>query len=249
MTAPVGIIGGTALAELAGLEEQAPPAAVNTRYGPTSGPFVHGTLAGRDVVFVMRHGPGHRLAPHAINYRANIAALADAGCRRVVAIAAVGGITEAMMPGRIVVPHQIIDYTWGRAHTFHDGPEADALEHIEFTDPYDEALRQRLVAAANRAGLNAAGQAVHGVTQGPRLETAAEIDRMARDGCDIVGMTGMPEAALAREAGLAYGCCSVVVNKAAGRTGGIAIHAEIEATLARGMADMESVLAELLPTL
>ncbi|RJS92040.1 S-methyl-5'-thioinosine phosphorylase [Salinisphaera sp. Q1T1-3] len=249
MSAPIGVIGGTALAELAGVVEQAPPAPVDTEFGVTSGPLVRGRYSGRDVVFVMRHGPGHAIAPHAINYRANIAALAAAGCRQVIAIAAVGGITEAMSPGRIVIPHQIIDYSWGRAHSLHDDPARGTLDHIDFTDPYDEPLRQVLRQAAQARDLDPAEAAVHGITQGPRLETAAEIDRMARDGCDIVGMTGMPEASLAREAGLAYACCAVVVNKAAGRTGGLAIHAEIEATLARAMGDVEGLLTDVLPAL
>ncbi|MES1953473.1 S-methyl-5'-thioinosine phosphorylase [Salinisphaera hydrothermalis] len=249
MSEPIGIIGGTALAGLAGVETNGPATIPDTAYGPASGPLVHGTFAGRDVCFVMRHGPGHRLAPHAINYRANIRALADAGCRQVIAIAAVGGITEAMAPGRIVVPHQLIDYSWGRAHTFYDDASAGELDHIDFTDPYTPALRQALINAAAGLGFDPAEAAVYGVTQGPRLETAAEINHMERDGCDIVGMTGMPEAGLAREAGLDYACASVVVNKAAGRTGGLAIHAEIEATLARAMSNIEAWLEAVLPIL
>ncbi len=196
----------------------------------------------------MRHGPGHKLAPHRINYRANIRALADAGCQQVIAISAVGGITTAMKSGRIVIPHQLIDYTWGRVHSFYDDVAGGALDHIDFTAPYTSELRRRLIAAAKDSDLDPATQAVHGVTQGPRLETAAEIDRMERDGCDIVGMTGMPEAALAREAGLAYACLAVVVNRAAGRSGAT-IHAEIKAALSQGMADVERILQAVLPQL
>lgn len=239
--APIGIIGGTALADLA-LQEAETRDAISTVYGTPSGPLVRGQLAGRAVCFVMRHGPGHKLAPHRINYRANIRALADAGCQQVIAIAAVGGITDAMRAGRIVIPDQIIDYSWGRAHTFYDDPEGGALDHIDFTSPYGAPLADALARSAAELALDPAVGGVHGVTQGPRLETAAEIDRMARDGCDIVGMTGMPEAALAREAGLDYACCAVVVNKAAGRSGGAAIHAEIEATLMRGMVDVRAIL-------
>jgi len=154
----------------------------------------------------------------------------------------VGGITEPMRAGRIVIPDQIIDYSWGRAHSFYDHPDGGALDHVDFTTPYDATLADALARSADENGLDPAVGGVHGVTQGPRLETAAEIERMARDGCDIVGMTGMPEAALAREAGLDYACCAVVVNKAAGRSGGTAIHAEIEKTLARGMANIEAIL-------
>lgn len=249
MSTPIGIIGGTALADLAGLDAGAREVKVTTPYGKPSGPLLRGRLGERDACFIMRHGPGHQLAPHRINYRANIRALADAGCRYVIAIAAVGGITEPMHSGRIVIPHQIIDYSWGRAHSFYDDPAGGDLDHIDFTDPYAPQLRQALIRSASGLGLDPADRAVHGVTQGPRLETAAEIDRMERDGCDIVGMTGMPEAALAREAGLFYACCAVVVNKAAGRSGGTAIHSEIKATLAQGMRDTQQIIEAVLPTL
>lgn len=238
MTVPIGIIGGTALAELAALEN-AEEISVSTPYGPPSGPLLKGQMAGRDVVFLMRHGPGHHLPPHKINYRANIHALHLAGVEQTLAVAAVGGIGDDMFAGRLVIPHQIIDYTWGREHSFSDGKST--LQHIDFTEPYDAGLRDQLLTAAGSLDLNAADQAIHAVTQGPRLETAAEVDRLARDGCDIVGMTGMPEAALAREASMGYACCAVVVNAAAGR-GEDAIHAEIESTLTQGMQDVSRVL-------
>ena len=240
--APIGIIGGTALADLAALEAVETHTDIETAWGAPSGPLVRGHLAGRAICFVMRHGPGHKLAPHRINYRANIQALADAGCRQVIGIAAVGGITDAMHAGRIVIPDQIIDYSWGRAHSFYDDEKGGLLDHIDFTEPYDATLSKALVEAASELNLDPAAGGVHGVTQGPRLETAAEIDRMARDGCDIVGMTGMPEAALAREAGLDYACCAVVVNKAAGRSGGAAIHAEIEALTRQKRGLMQKLL-------
>lgn len=245
--APIGIVGGTALSGPVGLADGGREETAATAYGPPSGPLVRGRWAGRDVVFLHRHGAGHRLSPHAINYRANVRALADAGVRRVIAAAAVGGITADMRPGRIVIPDQLIDYTWGRAHSFAD-EEAGFVPHIDFTQPYDPGLRAALTAAASRLELDVATRAVHGITQGPRLETAAEIDRMERDGCDIVGMTGMPEAALAREAGLDYVCCAVVVNAAAGRGTG-AIHAEIERTLEQGMATLARLLAAVIPEL
>lgn len=246
MSAPVGIIGGTALAALAGLED-GHDLATDTPYGPPSGPLRRGRLAGREVVFLFRHGPGHQLPPHAINYRANIRALADAGVRSVVAAAAVGGISDAADAGRLVIPDQIIDYTWGRAHSFSADGDAP-LQHVDFTEPYDAAARDELQRAAEAAGVDALGIGVHGVTQGPRLETAAEIRRMQRDGCDIVGMTGMPEAGLAREAGLAYACCAVVVNRAAGLGDG-AIHAEIERHLRNGMQALGRVLTAAVPRL
>ncbi|MDN5863331.1 MAG: S-methyl-5'-thioinosine phosphorylase [Salinisphaera sp.] len=245
-TAPVAVIGGTALADLAGLE-CVRDHSVDTPYGAPSGPLRHGVLGDRKVVFLFRHGPGHRIAPHAINYRANIHALADAGAKAVIATAAVGGIGRDMHPGRLVIPHQIIDYSWGRAHSF-GGDAGGAARHIDFTEPYDAGLRRALLEAAAAEGIAAAPAGVHGITQGPRLETAAEIERLARDGCDLVGMTGMPEAALAREAGLAYACCAVVVNRAAGR-GDRPIHGEIEQHLARGMATLGRLLARVLPGL
>src|SRR5699024_9950633 len=130
VTAPVGIIGGTALARLTGLEGNGAKT-VQTDYGPTSGPLMTGFLGGREACFVMRHGPGHGIAPHAINYRANIAALAAAGCRQVIAVAAVGGITEAMTPGRVIIPPQLVDYSWGRAHTFHDARAVTSVQHLQ----------------------------------------------------------------------------------------------------------------------
>jgi 5'-deoxy-5'-methylthioadenosine phosphorylase len=245
--APVGIIGGTALAGPAGLDHGGRESVMDTPYGAPSGPLIRGRWAGREVVFLHRHGRDHRLAPHAINYRANIRILADAGVRRVVAASAVGGISAEMRTGRVVIPDQIVDYTWGRAHSFADAGEA-SVPHVDFTCPYDSGLCDALAAAAAELGLDAAARAVHGVTQGPRLETAAEIDRMARDGCDIVGMTGMPEAALAREAGLEYACCAVVINAAAGRGEG-AIHAGIEDAIERGMATLGRLLSAALPEL
>lgn len=244
---PVGIIGGTALAGPAGLAGGGREIVADTPYGAPSGPLVRGRWAGREVIFLHRHGRDHRLAPHAINYRANIRALADAGVRKVVAASAVGGISAEMRMGRVVIPDQLIDYSWGRAHSFTDAGE-DPVPHVDFTEPYDAALRAALAAAAKELDLDAAVRAVHGVTQGPRLETAAEIDRMARDGCDVVGMTGMPEAALAREAGLAYACCAVVINAAAGRGEG-AIHAGIEEAIERGMATLGRLLSAALPGL
>lgn len=244
----IGIIGGTALAAgPEGFAEEGREAVAETPYGAPSGPLIHGRWAGREVVFLHRHGTDHRLAPHAINYRANIRALADAGVCRVIAASAVGGISAGMRPGRVVIPDQIIDYSWGRAHSFTDA-EDGAVPHVDFTEPYDLELRTALADAAESLELDFAFRAVHGVTQGPRLETAAEIERMARDGCDVVGMTGMPEAGLAREAGLDYACCAVVVNAAAGRGGG-PVHNGIEETIERGMTTLGRLLGTALPRL
>lgn len=211
----LAIIGGSGLSELANLDTQRREV-VRTPFGEPSGPLTFGRLCGRTTVFIARHGYGHSILPHEINYCANLWALAHVGVTRIVAVASVGGIGAAMLPGTLVVPHQIIDYTWGRRGTFQDGSDAPVL-HIDFTHPYDPDLRRLLLDGALAAGDAAIDGAVYAATQGPRLETAAEIDRLARDGADVVGMTGMPEASLARELGLPYAAIVVVANHAAGR--------------------------------
>ncbi|HEX7157212.1 MAG TPA: S-methyl-5'-thioinosine phosphorylase [Burkholderiaceae bacterium] len=209
------IIGGSGLAKLSALD--APRRQVmRTPYGEPSGALTFGTLAGQEVVFLARHGYGHTIAPHEINYRANIWALRELQVEGVFAVAAVGGIRPDLGPRTLVVPDQIIDYTHSRKSTFFEGGQS-GVTHIDFTEPYSAALRARLLAAARACGEALADGGVYACTQGPRLETAAEIERLARDGADAVGMTGMPEAALAREAGLEYAALAVVVNHAAGR--------------------------------
>jgi 5'-methylthioadenosine phosphorylase len=211
----LGIIGGSGLSQLEGMEG-ARRRVVRTPYGRPSGALVLGTLRGRKVVFLQRHGPGHTIPPHEVNYRANIWALHAQKAMNVVAVAAVGGIRADLGPGAFAVPDQIIDYTHGRASTYYTrghGP----VTHIDFTRPYCEAMRQRLLRAARAAGVAVAAEGTYAATQGPRLETAAEIGRLERDGAHLVGMTGMPEAALARELGLCYAALAIVVNHAAGR--------------------------------
>lgn len=211
---PLGIIGGSGLTELGGLEKVKRLAA-RTPYGKTSGPLTLGRLRGRDVVFLPRHGVRHSLLPHEVNYRANIWALHAQKVRDVVAVASVGGIRAELAAGTLAIPEQILDYTHGRASTYHGAGRG--VIHIDFTRPYCDALRRRLQRAAGSAGIAVYAGGTYATTQGPRLETAAEIDRLERDGADMVGMTGMPEAALARELGLCYACVAVVVNDAAGR--------------------------------
>ncbi len=208
------IIGGSGLGKIRSLQSTRREV-VRTPYGDPSCPLHFGHLGAHPVVFLARHGAGHRICPHEINYRANLWALKQAGVTEVVAVASVGGIDPALAPGALVVPDQIIDYTYGRAHTYFQGPD-QPVTHVDFTHPYSDEVRQQLMAAAARAGKPIVAQGTYGATQGPRLETAAEIRRMARDGCTLVGMTGMPEAVLARELGLAYACLAVVVNPAAG---------------------------------
>ncbi|MDW8468832.1 MAG: S-methyl-5'-thioinosine phosphorylase [Burkholderiales bacterium] len=244
----LAIIGGSGLSRLATLEGERRQA-VRTPYGEPSGPLTFGRIRGRDVVFLARHGYGHTIAPHRVNYRANIWALKEQGVEGVISVASVGGIRAEFGPGTLVIPHQIIDYTWGRRSTFFDGP-GDPVVHIDFTEPYAPALRARLLAAARACGEPVHDGGVYAATQGPRLETAAEIDRLERDGADIVGMTGMPEAALAREAGLAYAAIAVVANHAAGRgtsARGIALEA-IERVLEAAMARVRRIIEEVVTT-
>ncbi len=212
----LAIIGGSGLTQLASLEV-ARRQVVRTPYGEPSGTLSFGRIGSQDVVFLARHGHGHTIPPHRVNYRANLWALVNgAGATEIISVASVGAIRADLAPGTLVVPHQIIDTTWGRPATFFDGGEA-AVVHVDFTVPYDSSLRERLLCAGDQAGLRLAGRAVYAATQGPRLETAAEIDRLERDGADIVGMTGMPEAALARELATPYAALCVVANWAAGR--------------------------------
>lgn len=229
----IGLIGGSGLTRIDALEIERQEV-MNTPYGDPSAPICFGRLGQLDVAFMPRHGVSHHIPPHRVNYRANIAALADLGVKDVIGFAAVGGISDRMAPGTLCIADQIIDYTWGRAHTYFEGHDA-GVEHVDFTHPYCEALRGRLSAAALNTGVAVVDEGTYGATEGPRLETAAEIQRLSRDGCDLVGMTGMPEAGLAREKGLCYANLSLVVNWAAGLGGGPITMSEIESHLAEGM--------------
>ena len=233
----LAVIGGTGLYKLAALED-VETIEGGTIYGQPSGPLRVGRFAGRRMAFLARHGEGHSVPPHRINYRANLQRLKDLGVRRVLAINAVGGITDAYGPRVVACPDQIIDYTWGRISTICEEPGTDVL-HVDFGDPYTESLRREVLAAAQRSGVPMVDGGCYGATQGPRLETKAEIARMRRDGCDLVGMTGMPEAGLAREMGLDYACLAIVANWAAG-CGDAA-----EITLAEVLANVEAATASL----
>lgn len=243
--AELAIIGGTGLTTLKDLAIERREV-VHTPYGQPSGPLSHGRLCGKEVVFLPRHGSGHTIAPHDVNYRANLWALDRIGVTKVIAVAAVGGITPAMVPAALVIPDQIIDYTSARQHTFFQG-SLEQVTHIDFTFPYCEDLRAELIAAGRAAGLPLVERGTYGATQGPRLETAAEINRMERDGCDIVGMTGMPEAALARELGLCYAACAVCANWAAGRGEGEISMEDIDRTLKTGMEKVRTLLEQVIP--
>lgn len=238
----IAIIGGSGLSQLSNLDITRREV-VRTPYGEPSGALLFGHLCDQQTVFIARHGYGHTIPPHAVNYRANIWALKQAGAEAIISVASVGGITASLEPGHIMVPDQIIDYTWGRKATFFDGADTPVV-HVDFTDPYDAALRQRILAAARRAGDAVIDGGTYAATQGPRLETAAEVNRLERDGAHVVGMTGMPEAVLARELEIPYAAILVVANHAAGRgssSGGIQME-EIEVTLKLAMGRVHTLL-------
>lgn len=240
----LAIIGGTGLTSLEGLnifEKQK----VKTPFGEPSSDLFVGEYSGRPVIFLPRHGEKHTVPPHKVNYRANIWALHQAGAEQIIAIAAVGGICDALRPGTLAVPNQLIDYTYGREQSFYSD-DFTADKHIDFTYPYDNVLRQAILDAGKQLQIDIIDGGTYGATQGPRLETAAEIKRLKQDGCAMVGMTGMPEAYLAREQGMAYASCALVVNWAAGLTEGVITMKDIEHTLAGGMEQVKKILAELI---
>ncbi len=228
----IGIIGGTGLAALGERPTHATDL-TDTPFGPASD-IPRRFVDLPNAVFLNRHGGGHTVLPHQINYRANLWLLNELGVDAIVAVFAVGGIARSLGDGDFVLPDQLVDYTWGREHTF-AGP--DRFQHADFSEPFDAGLRQTLVDSAGRIGLDVC-DGVYGCTQGPRFETAAEIDRMDRDGCTVVGMTAMPEAALARELGLPYAGVCLVVNPAAGR-----------GLVSLELADMLNIVANAQPTM
>lgn len=248
MTMRLGIIGGTGTGTLFTPDGESPDRPREWPCGPPSAPPRRCLADGRELLFLPRHGEagGPRILPHQVNYRANVRALRDAGADRIVGINAVGGIAPWAVPGTLVLPDQLIDYTWGREHSY-AGSDAIPEPHVDFSAPFDAALRSALAGTAARLGIGMPDRATYGVTQGPRLETAAEIDRLERDGCHVVGMTAMPEAALARELGIAYAICCVVVNPAAGREpAGSRIHDGMAVHLEAGLRSVRQLVAGLL---
>ncbi|PHS25770.1 MAG: 5'-methylthioadenosine phosphorylase [Methylophaga sp.] len=240
----LAIIGGTGLTALDDLimNEQK---SVETPFGTPSSPLLMGEYQGKEVIFLPRHGQQHTIAPHKVNYRANIWALYALGVEKIIAIAAVGAIDLNLHPGTLAVPDQIIDYTYGREQSFYSD-DFTADRHLDFTYPYDVELRKEILAAAVRQKITITDGGSYGATQGPRLETAAEIKRLAQDGCAMVGMTGMPEAYLARELGMAYASCAVMANWAAGISGHEIQMTDIEHVLNEGMTQVKQLLAEII---
>ncbi len=237
----LAIIGGSGLYSLGEDFVISEQAGRETPYGDTSADLLQGSWHEVPLVFLPRHGPGHRVPPHRVNYRANLWALDQLGVRRIIAVNAVGGISPDMPPQTLALPDQVIDYSSDREHTFFDGGD-EPVTHIDFSSPYSEALRQVIVEAASRAGLALVTAGTYGCTNGPRLESAAEISRLRRDGCNMVGMTGMPEAALARELNLDYASLALVVNWAAGIAQDTISMPEILANMEQGMRRVKPLL-------
>ncbi len=257
--APIAIIGGSGLAALSELDSPVEKQ-IATPYGPPSAALIMGKLADRSIVFLPRHGNPHIIPPHLVNYRANLWALKSLGVEKIIAVNAVGGITTPCGPEVVCIPKQIIDYSYGREHTFFDGQglleweklftqQPPVLDHVDFTDPYCAEIRYLLINTADALKVPYYSTGVYASTQGPRLESAAEIARLQRDGCDIVGMTGMPEASLARELKISYACLSLVVNWAAGCSDDIITMESINRILAQGMQHIVRILQEVVPKL
>jgi 5'-deoxy-5'-methylthioadenosine phosphorylase len=236
----IGIIGGTGLTKLEGLEVLESKW-LDTPFGEPSAALTFGRIAGKDLVFLARHGDPHKIPPHKINYRANISALKQTGVSQIIAVNAVGGIHQSLGPAEIAIPDQIIDYTYGREHTIYDS-NSEELDHIDFSFPYSQSVRLLLLAAANKVNIDALNGGTYAATQGPRLETAAEISKYKRDGCDLVGMTGMPEAALAREFDIDYACLALSVNWAAGLSDSIITMDDIHRAIEQGMGKIHKIL-------
>jgi len=239
----IAIIGGTGLPTLTAMQvyDSEWP---STPYGEPNAPLQHTRVGGEMLTFFARHGEGGAFAPHLVNYRANISALKQAGIEQVIAVNVVGGITEQMQAGAICIPDQLIDYTFGRADTFFDGSNNKPIKYVDFAEPFNAGIRQQILMAAETLALPVVDGGVYGCTQGPRLETVAEINRMERDGCDIVGMTAMPEAVLAMELGLEYASINLVVNRASGRSDKPLSLSNIRVLQAQAMPKVEKLLRQ-----
>jgi 5'-methylthioinosine phosphorylase len=239
----IAIIGGTGLTEFENLDVLHRHDRLSTALGAPSSDIVEGMLNGTRLLFLARHGHPHAVPPHKINYRANLLALQQLGAEKIIAVNAVGGIHSKAIAGHISVPHQIIDYTQGRENTFFDGI-FKPLDHIDFSHPYDEALRQHLIRIISTQNIpqGFSDFGVYGATQGPRLESIAEVNRLEKDGCDLVGMTGMPEAALARELNIPYASLCLVVNPAAGKSEALITMDDIRAVIGLGMKEIKQII-------
>lgn len=239
----IAIIGGTGLTEFDNLDVLHRHKGLSTTLGSPSSDIIEGVLNGTRLLFLARHGHPHSVPPHKINYRANLLALQQLGAEKIIAVNAVGGIDAKAVAGHISIPHQIIDYTHGRENTFLDGI-FKPLDHIDFSHPYDEVLRQDLIRIVSAQDIpqGFSDSGIYGATQGPRLESIAEVNRMEKDGCDLVGMTGMPEAVLARELNIPYASLCLVVNPAAGKADTLITMDDIRAVIDLGMEEIKKII-------
>lgn len=243
--AEIGVIGGSGFYSLL---EDAEAVRVDTPYGEPSGEVAVGSLAGRRVAFLPRHGADHRFPPHRVPYRANLWALRSLGVRQVVTGSAVGSLREELGPGALVLPDQILDRTWGRPHTYSDGEQGVA--HLSFSDPYCPVGRACAQRAAQAAGLPLTGSATLAVINGPRFSTRAESLDYRRSGATIIGMTAMPEAALARELALCFTSLCLVTDHDAGVEAGTGVtHAEVLQTFAANLPKLRELLVATLAEL
>ena len=243
--AMLGLIGGS------GFDQWGAPVErriIGTPFGEPSDAFEAFDIGSTRLWFLPRHGSDHGIAPHRVNYRANIFGFSTLGVDAVLTVNAVGSLDVNLPGGSLVLPNQLIDYTYGRENSFHDGVAGD-LDHVEFADPFSHRWRAHLLRAGASSGVAVRDGGCIAVTQGPRLETAAEIRRLARDGSDLVGMTSMPEAVLARELGLPYATLAVVANLAAGLEDEPIAAEAIEQTLAGAMDRVQTLIDQLLNTL
>lgn len=241
----LALVGGTGLTEYA---EHSETCVTDTPFGAPSAPVrIIGTEPVR-TLFLPRHGSPHRFPPHRVNYRANMWALKEAGASHVLAVSAVGGITPGYEPGSLALPDQLIDYSWGREHTYSDSGDVP-LVHVDFSYPYEGPLRKLLLRSAARESLDVIDGGCIGVFQGPRLESAAEVEKARRDGCNMAGMTSLPEAALARELGLDYAGIAVVSNWGAGVGGPVISEEDIAETLREPMTRVRRLVRALVASL
>lgn len=243
----LAIIGGTGLTSIKDLKITKKEVA-QSPFGQPSGVLQTGELFGKEVLFLPRHGASHTIPPHKVNYRANLWVLKQAGVDTIIAVNAVGGIDSNLKAGQLVIPDQIIDYTTSRTNTFFEEGLKEVV-HVDFTYPYCTELRKKIIAGCAELSIDSVNKSTYAATEGPRLETAQEVIRLERDGCDIVGMTGMPETALARELDICYSCIAVVANLAAGKSDETITMEMINKNLNVGIETVRNVLAKVIPTI
>ncbi|EAX46562.1 methylthioadenosine phosphorylase [Thermosinus carboxydivorans Nor1] len=236
----LAIIGGTGVYDPRILENVREEE-ILTPYGAVR--YKVGEYAGRAIAFIPRHGSKHSIPPHLINYRANIWAMKKIGVQAILATTAVGSLNTDMKPGDFVLINQFLDFTKNRVHTFYEGGERGVV-HVDVTEPYCPALRQKLEKAAKKIGIAIHTKGTYVCTEGPRFETPAEIAMFAKLGGDVVGMTNVPEVVLAREAEMCYATVSMVTNYAAGISAQPLTHGEVLDTMKANTENIKRLIME-----